>query len=210
MRDWFKKNLSSGELRVFKRLNSPQKVQDFLETIQTNFESGGETVMSPRRVLREKKAHCMEAALFAAAVFLFHGRKPLLLDLRASKKDLDHVVALFNEGEKWGAISKSNHATIRYRDAVYKSPRELALSYFHEYFSNDGTKNLRSFSKPFDLRSLKQKDWITAEEDLWYIDRAMNKIKHTKIVTKEEIKKLRKADPIERRVGKLTTWKKPA
>ena len=102
-------------------------------------------------VLRAGKAHCMEGALLAAAILEFHGHKPLLLDLRSTSEDLDHVVALFKQNGYWGAISKTNHVVLRYREPIYGSVRELAMSYFHEYFLDNGKKTLREYSVPVDL-----------------------------------------------------------
>jgi hypothetical protein len=198
--------LTSREKVLFKKLNTPQKLQDFLESIPINFEKEGDTLYSPRNVLRNKKAHCFEGALFAAAVFWYHGKAPFLLDLKTTHGDDSHVVALFKEKGKWGAVSKTNHAVLRYRDPVYKTPRELAMSYFHEYFLDDGRKTLRSFAV-FNLKNIK-KNWVTDEKDLWHIDKAIDTAKHTEIVSDKNSKTLRKADLVERKAGKLITWKK--
>ena len=165
--------------------------------------------MSPRRVLREYKAHCIEGALLAAAALWLHGEPPLLLDLMSANGDDDHVVALFRQHGHWGAISKTNHAILRYREPIYKTVRELALSYFHEYFLDNGGKTLRSYSKPLDLRKFKDKNWTTSEKDLWYITWALNKAPHTKILTPHMSRTLRKADPIEIKAGKITQQKVP-
>jgi len=146
-------NYSHSEINLFKRLNSPKKIQDFLaHKIRHNPAKDQVECRSPRMVLRTGKAHCMEGALLAAAILEFHGYKPLLLDLRSADDDLDHVVALFKQFGSWGAISKTNHAVLRYREPVYKTVRELALSYFHEYFLDSGKKTLREYSTPVDLR----------------------------------------------------------
>jgi len=198
-------DFSSREFKTFRRLNTPQKIQDFLNSIPINFEEKGETLMSPRRVLREKKAHCMEGALLAAAALWMNGEKPLLLDIKTTKDDMEHVVALFKKFGRWGAISKTNHVVLRYREPVYKSVRELALSYFHEYFLDSGKKTMRSFSGPFDLRRF-GKEWLTSEKNLWYISKALDKSPHEKILTPVMAKKLRKADLIEAKAGKLKEW----
>src|SRR3990167_562304 len=83
------------ELRFLRKLNRPAKIQDFLETLPINFESKGETLMSPRRVLQERCAHCMEGALLAAAALAVAGHKPLLLDLVSLKKNFLHGGAPF-------------------------------------------------------------------------------------------------------------------
>ena len=200
--------LSKSELKIFKKLSTPIKIQDFLDKIPKNWEKRGETYFSPRRALKAKKMHCFEGAVFAAAALWLNGEKPLLLDLKA-KGDDDHVVALYKRNGYWGAISKTNHAALRFRDPVYKTIRELALSYFHEYFRNsDGKKILVSYSsKPFNLRTLGAK-WITAEEDLRNIVEAIDFAPHKQIYPKKNKKFIRPADVMERRAGKIIEWKK--
>ncbi len=197
--------LTKEEQAVFKKLNSPRKLQDFINAIPINFEKGGETLMSPRRTLQENKAHCLEGAFLAAAVLWWHGQKPLLMDLKTIVNDFDHVVALFRRGPFWGAISKTNHAVLRYREPIYASPRELAMSYFHEYFLDNGAKTLRSYSAPFDLSKLKL-NWLTAAEDLWEISNQLDSSPHHQILDKKMIASLRRAEPIEIKAGKLTEW----
>jgi len=198
------------EITLLKRLNTPAKIQDYLNTLKPNFEEKGETLMSPQRVMREKKAHCMEGALFAATALSHHGQKPLLLDLKVNDHSIDddHVVALFRESGRWGAISKTNHAVLRYREPVYKTIRELALSYFHEYFTDTGKKTLKSFSKPFDLSRFDKKGWRKSEKDLWYISRALDKSPHLLIAPLAIRKKFRRADPVEIKVGKIVSIKR--
>ncbi|HSE56795.1 MAG TPA: hypothetical protein VLB02_01785 [Candidatus Paceibacterota bacterium] len=199
--------LTKEETAIFKQLKTPAKIQDFLNSLPFNFELKGETCRSPRRVLQHKTAHCLEGALFAAAALWFHGHKPLLLDLKSTKKDFDHVVALFKKDGCWGAISKTNHAVLRYREPIYKTVRELALSYFHEYFLDDGSKTLRSFSRPLSLKQFGT-SWITAEEDLWDIGATLDDAPHSPILTPSAIKNLRKADKVEIEAGKITEYKK--
>lgn len=197
--------LTRHERNIFGKLTSHEKIQDFLDVIPMNFERGGDTIFSPRQVLRKKRAHCFEGALFAAAAFLFHGERPRLLDLKVTRPDDHHVVCLFKKYGKWGAISKTNHAVLRYRDPVYKNPRELAMSYFHEYFLENGKKTLRSYAV-FDIRRIKR-NWVISEEDLWFLDRALNAARHIPILSQKEIKTLRRASRTERRALALTEWK---
>jgi hypothetical protein len=148
----------------------------------------------------------MEGALVAALALWMHGQPPLLMDLRTSPDDVDHVVALYRRGRCWGAITKTNHAVLRYREPIYRDPRELAASYFHEYFLNDGRKTLRSYSRPYDLRR-HGTAWITREDDLWDIERALDDSPHVDLLTRSQIAALRRADPIEIRAGKLVEWR---
>lgn len=204
-----KKTLTAAERRVFERLSTPQKIQDYLDTLPINFEMKGETYMSPRRVLREKTAHCFESALLAAAALAYHGQKPLLLDFRTIPEDEDHVVVPFRQNGFWGALSKTNHAILRYREPVYKDIRELALSYFHEYLTWKGKKSLRGYSKPFDLSRYAPEKWITAEKELFWLVDALDASKHFPLVPKKNIKKLRKAYDVELEAMKIVEWKPP-
>ncbi len=196
------------EFDILCKLKNPVQIQDFINKIPINFEQGGETCLSPLQVLKQKRAHCIEGAMLAAVALRLQGRDPLLLDLKSVWHDDDHVVALFKERGFWGAISKTNHAVLRYREPIYKTVRELAMSYFHEYFTNDGKKTLRSYSAPFNLKKFDKKNWMTSAKDLWYIVRALDKAKHFPLITKTQIKYLRKADKIEIMAGKLVEWKK--
>lgn len=191
---------------VLRKLRTPVSVQDFLETLKINFEIREETCMSPLRVLETKKAHCMEGALFAAAALEFQGHPPLVMDLRSVKRDFDHVVAPFRIGGFWGAISKTNHAVLRYREPIYKTIRELALSYFHEYFMDDGRKTLREYSLPMNLRKFDRLLWRTSTKYLWDIPEQLDEVRHFTILNAGQIRTLRRADPLEITAGKLTQW----
>lgn len=199
--------LISNETRLFRRLNTPQKVQDFLLTIPFNFETAGDTCMSPRRVLAMRSAHCFEGALLAACALWFHGEPPMLLDLDVAKGDVNHTIALFRRHRCWGAISQTNHAVLRFREPVYRTVRELAMSYFHEYFLNDGRKTLRAYSRPFDLSRLNDPSWVTAADDVWHIHDALHETRYFPILTPAMVKTLRLADPVEIEAGKIVQWK---
>ncbi|MEK7497203.1 MAG: hypothetical protein AAB657_04895 [Patescibacteria group bacterium] len=196
------------EFYVLNHLKTPSQIQDFINKIPINFERGGETCLSPLEVLKQKRAHCIEGAMLAAVALRLQGCEPLLLDLKSVWHDDDHVVALFKERGFWGAISKTNHAVLRYREPIYKNVRELAMSYFHEYFTNDGKKTLRSYSVPVNLKKFEKMNWMASANELWYIVRALDKAKHFPLITKTQIKHLRKADEIEIKAGKLVEWKK--
>ncbi|MDP3975003.1 MAG: hypothetical protein Q8P88_01810 [Candidatus Jorgensenbacteria bacterium] len=193
------------EFRVFKKLDTPVKVQDFIEALPINFERGGDTCRSPLMTLRAGEAHCMEGALLAAAAFWYHGARPLLLDLKTAKGDESHVVALFRHRGLWGAVSKTNHAVLRYRDPVYRTPRELALSYFNEYFLDNGRKTMKSYSVPFNLLTYRG-EWLTARKHLWNLIDKLDLSPHMNILPRGGAK-LRGADPIERKAGELVQWK---
>lgn len=198
--------LTKEELRILKKLSTPIKIQDYLDSIPINFEKKGETYMSPRLVLKENKAHCLEGALLAGVALWLNGEKPLLLDLRAPN-DVDHVVTLYKRNGHWGAISKTNHVVLRFRDPVYRTIRELVLSYFHEYFDNKTCiKTLREYSAvPFNLKTLGT-NWITTEEDLQYIAQAIDDAPHLRLFPKKHAKLIRRADIMELSAGKLIEW----
>lgn len=201
--------LNKKELKTLKALKTPQKIQDFLDKIPINFEEDGkDTCMSPRVVLRKWKAHCIEGAILAALTLRLNGDKPLLVDLTATKKDFDHVICVFKRNGYWGAISKTNHAVLRYREPIYKSIRELVMSFFHEYIDDNGKKNLRSYTNPVDLSRFDHLNWATSEENLWFIDDYLGKVKHFPILTKSQIAGLRRADKPEIEAGKIVEWKK--
>lgn len=194
------------ELKKLAKLRTPQSVQDFLDTIPINHERETETCSSPLVTLRRGSAHCMEGALIAALALWMNGHRPLLMDLKTTCDDVDHIVALFKVGRFWGGITKTNHAVLRYREPIFRDPRELAVSYFHEYSLPDGRKTLRSYSVPFDLRRYSG-DWITSEEPLWDLERVVDDSRHFKLVDRGQIARLRRADNIELRAGKITEWK---
>ena len=199
--------LSPAERGVFQKLSTPHKVQDYLDSLGINFQSKGEGIFSTRVMLPKIQLQCMEGALFAAAALWVNGEDPFVLDLKA-QGDIDHVIALYKRNGFWGAISKTNHSTLRFRDPVYKTIRELALSYFHEYFNDiTGKKALRSYSMPFDLKKL-GKEWLTCESDLHDVARAIDFSRHISIFPKKNAKFIRKADSMEKRAGKLIEWKK--
>lgn len=207
-------NLPEEYLNILRKLNSPIKIQNFLDQMPINYEKKGETIMSPLRALRANKCHCLEGAMIAALALWINGEKPLLLDLKAKPPDVDHVVALYRRNRLWGAISKTNHATIRFRDPVYKTLRELALSYFHEWFVDKdyppsikaGEKTMRSFStRALDLSKFGTK-WVTSDEDLQDISDALDELPHESIVPKANIKYLRRADSMERKAGRILEW----
>jgi len=200
-------SFSAQEKKLFKKLNSPQKIQDYLNSLKFNFEKRGDTCYSPRTVIIRKTAHCMEGAMFAAVVLEFYGAKPLVMDLRSVAHDFDHVVAVFKKFGCYGAISKTNHAVLRYREPVYKTIRELALSYFHEYFDNKGRKTLREYSDVFDLSRFNKLEWRTSSANLFAIPDHLDNIRHFKILSPAQQKNLRKADKIEIKTGKIVEWK---
>lgn len=143
-----------------------------------------------------------------AAFGLKHlGHRPLVIHLAAVNPDDDHAIAVFKKDGRWGAISKSNHACLRYRDPIYRSIRELVMSYFHEYFlQRGGKKTLRSYTRPIDLRQFNHLHWETAEEDLWELSDALTNAPHVRLLTTAQIRNLRPADKVERKAGEIMEY----
>src|SRR3989442_9189694 len=173
-------NLSKDELRLLGKLSTPEEIQKYLDDLPYNKEKHGETCLSPRLVIRYNKAHCFEGALFAAAALRANGRPPLILDL-ASVRDDDHVIAVYRTDGCWGAIAKSNYAGLQFRSPVYRTLRELVLSYFEHYYNLRGEKTLRAYSRPVNLTRFDAINWMASEEPLWAIPEYLVEIKHTAI-----------------------------
>jgi hypothetical protein len=182
--DWTKEEVS-----FLKELSDPDKIQRFLDSIDYN---PNYECRSPRWVIKKRSAHCFEGALFAAAALNFIGYKPLLVDMKSFNDD-DHVIAVFKEDGHWGAVAKSNFTTLRYREPVYRTLRELVMSYFDFYFNINGDKSLRSYSLPLDLTIYNKLKWATTDDDLEYIGDKLEKLHHYDVVTKKMIKKLKAA-----------------
>lgn len=200
-------DLRPEEKTVFDILDTPEKIQDFLDRIPRNFEKQGDTLHSPRMVLTHRKAHCFEGALLAAAVLLHHKKRPLLLDLQAEKRlDDSHVVTLYKQNGYWGAISKTNHASLGWRDPIYKTPREVALTYFHEYFNEAGAKSLRTFAT-YDP-TLITREWVTDERPLLWLHKELDVVRHTPFIPRKNAPFLRRATPLERKAGSILAWKR--
>ncbi len=194
---------SRDELAIMRRLGTPRRIQSFLDSeIGYNKEPQGPTCRSPRRVLRDRLAHCMEGALFAAAALRVQGFPPLLLDLEAVRDD-DHVLAIFRQRGHWGAIAKSNYSGLRFREPVYRTLRELALSYFEHYYNLAGEKTLRGYSRPVQLRRFDAIGWMAAEDDVWPIPQYLTEISHTLLLPRDLTRRLNRVDARLQAAGRL-------
>lgn len=183
---------SPAEQRALRPLNTPAKIQRFLdEEIGYNHR---ETCYSPRLVLREQAAHCMEGALLAATALRALGHRPLIVDLEAVR-DSDHVVAVYKIEGRWGALAKSDYAGLRAREPVYRTIRELVMSYFEHYYNPEGEKTLRTYSRPVSLAQFDRIGWMTAERDVWEIPNHLCGIPHTRILTPGMSRRLAPMDP---------------
>ncbi len=182
--------LSAKSLRTLRALKTPMQIQKFVDALPYSY---ADTARSPERALRERKGHCLEGALLAAAALRVNGHPPLVMDLEAVNDD-DHVLALYRENGLWGSIAKSNFAGLRFRSPVYRTLRELALSYFENYYNLRGERTLRKFSRPVNLARFDKQQWMTAEEDVWFVAEHLIDVKHTELVPEKIARKLPRLD----------------
>jgi hypothetical protein len=202
--------LRAAEYAILARLDTPANIQAFHNAMPIHPEIGGETVLSVREVLRQRRAHCIEGAMVAAAALWIHGEPPLVLHLDCDISDYPHVITLFRRSGAWGAISKTNGAPLRYRDPIYRTLRELALSYFHEYSNRRGHKTLRSYSLPFDLRRIDPSEWVTASKSCWSTHDRLAALRHYPLISKRQERLLAKRDKFERKASRLVEYPRPA
>ncbi|HUH62376.1 MAG TPA: hypothetical protein VLZ50_05230 [Terracidiphilus sp.] len=166
--------LAPENLRTLRALKTPAKIQKLIDSLEYQYAN---TAWSPERTLRERKGHCLEGALLAAAALRVNGHPPLLMDLEGVRDD-DHVVALYREHGLWGGIAKSNFAGLRFRSPVYRTLRELALSYFEHYYNLRGERTLRTYSHRVNLARLDAQHWMTAEDDVWFVPELLIETRH--------------------------------
>jgi hypothetical protein len=166
--------LQPHDLRTLRGLKTPARIQKFIDELTYQY---ADTAWSPARVLRERKGHCLEGALVAAAALRVNGHPALVMDLEAVHDD-DHVVALYRERGLWGSIAKSNFAGLRFRAPIYRTLRELALSYFEHYYNLRGERTLRAYSRSVNLAQLDGRGWMTSEEDVWCVPELLIKVRH--------------------------------
>lgn len=174
------RGLREREISFLRRLDPPWRIQRFLDGL--DYDVTGSACRSPRRVLRERRVQCMDGALFAAAALSAQGYPPLIVDLEAERDD-DHVVAVYRVNGAWGALARSNFSGLRSRAPVYRTLRELAMSYFEDYFNLRGEKTLRRYSRPVDLSRFDRCDWMTSEADLWCIPEHLVGIRHYSLLS---------------------------
>jgi hypothetical protein len=183
--------LTDGEATLLRRMTPPWRIQERLDAM--DYDSDGSGCRSPRRVLRERRVQCMDGALFAAAALRVQGHRPLILDLEAVQ-DVDHVVAVFQVRGRWGSIGRSNYSGLRYREPLYRSLRDLAVSYFESYFNLRRQKTLRRYSVPVDLSRFDGRGWMTAEDDLWDIPDYLANVRHFPLITAAQVRDLATVD----------------
>jgi len=181
---------TSSEWRQLRALKTPAGVQKFLDELPYNLSF---TARSPKKVLDDRTASCLEGGIFGAAALRVIGFRSLIFDLEA-EQDTDHVVAIFKVRGHWGAVAKSNFTGCRYREPVYRSLRELAMSYFNIYFNLRGQRTLRRYSRPVNLARFDPLQWMTTEKPIWFIAEYLCEIPHISLLTSAMEKKLTRVD----------------
>ena len=190
---------TTKELRKLRALKTPYGIQRALDAMPYHL---ADTAWSPRRVLAENTSHCYEGALFAAAALRVNGYPPLIIDFEA-ERDTDHVLAVYQVNGCWGAIAKSNYTGCRYREPVYRSLRELTLSYFEVYFNLRGERTLRSFSRPVHMKRFDRLSWMTTDKPVWFVAEYLLTISHTPLISAAQAKRLHRLDSRSFRAGCL-------
>jgi len=183
--------LTAGEVAALRRLSPPWRIQRFLDGL--DYDVQGQGCRSPRRVLRERTVQCMDGALFAAAALRLQGHPPLIVDLEGVW-DSDHVLAVYRQDGGWGAIARSNFSGLRSREPIHRTIRELALTYVESYFNLRREKTLRRFSVPVNLSRFDGREWMTAEEDLWDIPEHLVGVRHFRLLTPAQERRLATVD----------------
>lgn len=182
--------LTPENVRTLRALKKPIQIQRFVDGLTYQY---GNTAWSPQRALREGKGHCLEGALLAAAALRVNGYPPLLMDLEAVHDD-DHVLAIYRERGLWGSIAKSNFAGLRFRAPVYRTLRELALSYVDHYYNLRGERTLRAYSVPVNLSRLDNRHWMTSEEDVWCVPELLIAARHYSLFSDKVARELPRLD----------------
>ena len=179
-----------GELRKLRSFKDPYGIQRFLDAMPYHL---ADTAWSPRVVLREQTSHCLEGAIFAAAALRALGFPALLIDFEA-EHDTDHVLALYRIKGHWGTVAKSNYSSCRYREPVYRTLRELAMSYFDAYFNMRRERTLRNYSRPVNLARFDSWEWMTTEDPVWFIPNYLLEIPHIKLLKPGMSRRLHRVD----------------
>jgi len=172
---------TAREWAVIQEYRTPKQVQDFLSGLPYNWEKKGETLRTFRKVVRHWQAHCLEGALTAATILEQHGYPPVLLDLESQDK-LDHVLFLFRRNGRYGTVARSRDAGLHGRKPVFRTLRQLVMSYVDPYV--DGSGRVTGYGV-FDLRTLRRPDWRLSEQNVWAVERALIKLPHKSLLTSD-------------------------
>jgi len=198
--DQLDQHLTESERRILGRLTAPGKIQNFLDEMAYSTEK---TYRCPLRVLRERVAHCYDGALFAAAMLRRLGHPPLILEMLPNHRDDDHLLALFKQDGHWGAVGKSNFVGLRFREPVYRTLRELIMSYFEQFYNVEREKTLRGYTLPLNLGSFDRHGWMVRDEPLDRIAEKLDRMRRVRVLTPKMVKRLSPLDPRAYQAGLL-------
>lgn len=199
----FEDRLSPAQREIFTSLDSPVKIQAYLDTTRYSAE---EANRCPVRVLNDQQAHCLDGGLFAAAALRRLGDPPVIVDLLPEPGlDDDHVLAIFRRAGRWGAVAKSNFVGLRYREPVYRSLRELVMSYFEQFYNSEGVKTLRSYTRPVDLTRFDHLNWMGSDAGVDAIEKFLKGLATRPLLTPEMAAALAPVDPLSYQAGMLAT-----
>jgi hypothetical protein len=187
----FDRDVSAEARAIVNGLASPAGIQAFLDSIPY---STDEFYRCPVRVLRERTAHCFDGAMFAAAALRRIGHPPLILDLLSNGRDDEHLLALFKDHGYWGAVAKSNFVGLRFREPVYRTIRELVMSYFEQYYNLEREKTLRGYTGPLNLKRFDRLNWMMADETMELIAQRTEAIRRVMLIDAEMEKRLSLVD----------------
>jgi hypothetical protein len=187
----FDQHLTKSERRILGRLTTPGKIQTFLDELAYSTE---QTYRCPLRVLRERVVHCYDGALFAAAMLRRLGHPPLILEMLPNHRDDDHLLALFKRDGHWGAVGKSNFVGLRFREPVYRTLRELIMSYFEQFYNIEREKTLRGYTLPLNLKAFDRHGWMVKDEPLGWIAEKLDRIRRVRVLTPKMVKRLSPLD----------------
>jgi hypothetical protein len=188
----FSRALSASERRLLARLDSPLRVQEFLDTLQY---SADDFYRSPLRVVRERIGHCFDGAVCAAALLRRLGHPPLLVDLLPNERDDDHLLALYRVDGHWGAVAKSNFVGLRFREPIHRNLRELALSYFEQYYNVAREKTLRAYTTPVNLARFDRLNWLVDDAAMDAIAARLDEVRKYALLSPEQVARLSPVDP---------------
>ena len=188
------------ERKLLNSLSTPIKIQSFLNSIPY---SDDNFYRCPLRVLRDRKGHCFDGALFAAMALRRSGRAPVIMELIPNRRDDDHVIALYKHNHFWGAIAQSNFSGLRFREPVYHSLRELVMSYFEDFFNSAGEKTLVGYRTPINLKVFDSLDWMTSDNNLEKLSVGMDRYKIHPLISEEMAVQLSPVDERCLRAGLL-------
>jgi len=197
----FEKRLTRSERHLLGQLASPGEIQAFLDDLAYNHEN---SYRCPFRVLRDRTAHCYDGAVFAAAALARLGYPPLVVNLfPKTSTDDEHLLAVFRRGRAWGAVAKSNCTGLRFREPIYRTLRELVVSYFEHYFNVAREKTLRSYTRPLNLTVFDRDQWLTCDAAMDRIADRLSAMPRFALLTRSMIAGLLPMDERSYRAGLL-------